>query len=246
MARDVNGAWLALGVTGAVTAAGMALGGRGSRAKGEERQIKRVRVIDALNDKVVRDVRGDATSFRASVAMHEGKLTPGGEPRFIVQGFDAEGNMVADNGGLLGKARHFQPKRARSAGSMARRVEPKHAPRSMVSHYLVTALWSSTGDDGRALDDKYDTASFTVDAYNRAVKDCDAFVLACEKAGLGDAVFQNGNDTAGHDFWLTRNHHGAGFWDGDYGKDGDALTKIANRFPEVHVFEAGRGKLVME
>ena len=20
----------------------------------------------------------------------------------------------------------------------------------------------------------------------------------------------------GHDFWLTRNHHGAGFWDGDY------------------------------
>jgi hypothetical protein len=25
----------------------------------------------------------------------------------------------------------------------------------------------------------------------------------------------------GHDFWLTRNRHGAGFWDRGYGKLGD-------------------------
>ena len=134
----------------------------------------------------------------------------------------------------------------RGRGSMARRVEPKHAPKSMVNHYLATALWSSTDDQDQPLDHKYDTASFTVEAINRAVRDCDAFVLACEKAGLGDALFQNGSDRAGHDFWLTRNGHGAGFWDGDYGEDGDALTEVAKRFPEVHPFEAGRGKLMME
>ena len=30
----------------------------------------------------------------------------------------------------------------------------------------------------------------------------------------------------GHDFWLTRNGHGAGFWDGDYGDYGDAITQV--------------------
>ena len=33
---------------------------------------------------------------------------------------------------------------------------------------------------------------------------------------------------AGHDFWLTRNGHGAGFWDGDWPKPwDDMLTKLA-------------------
>lgn len=43
-------------------------------------------------------------------------------------------------------------------------------------------------------------------------------------------------EQAGHDFWLTRNGHGAGFWDGDW-KDSDGsefradlLTQIANSF----------------
>jgi len=32
---------------------------------------------------------------------------------------------------------------------------------------------------------------------------------------------------AGHDFWLTRNGHGAGFWDGDWPETGDALTEAS-------------------
>lgn len=31
-------------------------------------------------------------------------------------------------------------------------------------------------------------------------------------------------EKAGHDFWLTRNHHGAGFWDRGLGELGDRLT----------------------
>jgi hypothetical protein len=41
-----------------------------------------------------------------------------------------------------------------------------------------------------------------------------------------------GNDlagAAGHDFQLTRNGHGAGFWDGDW-KHGDELTALAKTF----------------
>jgi hypothetical protein len=38
---------------------------------------------------------------------------------------------------------------------------------------------------------------------------------------------------AGHDFWLTRNGHGAGFWDGDWPVYGDLFTKIAKGYGEV-------------
>ena len=37
-------------------------------------------------------------------------------------------------------------------------------------------------------------------------------------------------DLAGHDFWLTRNGHGAGFWDRGLGQLGDDLTDAAKSF----------------
>jgi len=54
-------------------------------------------------------------------------------------------------------------------------------------------------------------------------------VLAVEVHGLEKVV---------HDFWLTRNRHGAGFWDGDYEEGvGKVLTDIAHSFREVYTFE---------
>lgn len=41
---------------------------------------------------------------------------------------------------------------------------------------------------------------------------------------------------AGIDFWLTRNGHGAGFWNGDWGADGDRLTAIVKLFPPVDAY----------
>ncbi len=78
--------------------------------------------------------------------------------------------------------------------------------------YIEAALWSSTDDDGDPLD-----ASFSIDdihpaTLNRMIEDCLAFQETEEAAlrPLG-SVEQNG-----HDFWLTRNRHGAGFWDRGY------------------------------
>lgn len=39
----------------------------------------------------------------------------------------------------------------------------------------------------------------------------------------------------GHDFALTRNHHGAGFWDRGYGALGDTLTAAAYAYGESSV-----------
>ena len=46
-----------------------------------------------------------------------------------------------------------------------------------------------------------------------------------------------GATQAGHDFWLTRNGHGAGFWDGDWPEDaGDRLTEASRDFGPVDVY----------
>jgi hypothetical protein len=41
------------------------------------------------------------------------------------------------------------------------------------------------------------------------------------------------DEMGGHDFWLTRNGHGAGFWDGELGDIGDRLTEASKAFGEV-------------
>lgn len=41
---------------------------------------------------------------------------------------------------------------------------------------------------------------------------------------------------AGRDFWLTRNRHGAGFWDRNLGETGEFLTALAHRFGEAETY----------
>lgn len=44
-------------------------------------------------------------------------------------------------------------------------------------------------------------------------------------------------DYAAHDFILTRNHHGAGFWDGDWCAPwGERLTALAHTFPQLESY----------
>ena len=46
----------------------------------------------------------------------------------------------------------------------------------------------------------------------------------------------------GHDLLLTRNHHGAGFWDGDWPKGvGKRLTDAADRLGEVYPYVGDDG-----
>jgi len=64
----------------------------------------------------------------------------------------------------------------------------------------------------------------------RAAEDCEAFKR-------DNAADLEGADMAqaGHDFYLTRNRHGAGFWDGDYPKDvGDRLTAACRPYGETY------------
>lgn len=53
-------------------------------------------------------------------------------------------------------------------------------------------------------------------------------------------------EQAGHDFWLTRNGHGAGFWDGDWPETGDELDAIAKTFNEQCVCTGDDGLIYVQ
>lgn len=86
------------------------------------------------------------------------------------------------------------------------------------------------------------------------IDDCATFQRLCaDDLALAYDVDKYGAATqAGHDFWLTRNHHGAGFWDGDLPKElGERLTgacKAGNRhaedgFDEISVYLGNDGRV---
>ena len=102
----------------------------------------------------------------------------------------------------------------------------------MLQSYLGTALWSSTGDDDEPLDKEYDVSDISNEAERESRRDVVKFIRKSRRY-LGDVS----PDMAGHDFWLTRNGHGAGFWDGDYPDDiGEKLTEISKTFNEAHMY----------
>lgn len=109
-----------------------------------------------------------------------------------------------------------------------------------LASYIETAVWSSTDMDGTPLNDsKYSDTEFSNSAIQAMTKDCLEFIE--RSAGILDA---NTNEyPVAHDFWLTRNGHGAGFWDGDYPEPiSSQLTKLSEEFGECNLYIGDDGK----
>lgn len=104
--------------------------------------------------------------------------------------------------------------------------------------YVEAALWSSTDntDDsgGRPLDENYGPSDIHPKCLDQMRAECKDFIDYCE--ANGDLMAGLAPDMCGHDFWLTRNHHGAGFWDRGLGKQGEKLTKAAHAWGESDLY----------
>jgi hypothetical protein len=98
------------------------------------------------------------------------------------------------------------------------------------------------------LDDHFEFDDFTSDSLRMAEADCVKFFEWIKKEGLAEEVAQYADDGhVAHDFWLTRNGHGAGFWDGDYDEElGEKLTEHCDLFVEQYVVAGEDGKLHLE
>ena len=109
--------------------------------------------------------------------------------------------------------------------------------------YIVCALWSSSDNSdeqgGDPLDKNYDASDLAPQTLASMAADCKAFQETNEEdlADLDDTQ-------SGHDFWLTRNGHGAGFWDRGYPKDqATRLTDASKAYGEVYLYVGDDGQL---
>lgn len=114
--------------------------------------------------------------------------------------------------------------------------------------YIATALWSSTDEDGNHLDENYDEGDIHPTALAQMKEDC----LDFTQANLQDLLVYKkllrserykGEELAGHDFWLTRNGHGAGFWDRGLGVLGDRLTKASKPYSNCELYVGDDGMI---
>lgn len=77
-------------------------------------------------------------------------------------------------------------------------------------------------------------------ALRQIKEDCAAFRAKDRVSEMIDGC----EDQAGHDFWLTRQRHGAGFWDGDWpDADGEYLTDVSHSFGECWPYKGDDGAI---
>lgn len=93
----------------------------------------------------------------------------------------------------------------------------------VVDAYIECALWADLPEG-----DKH--VALHPSAYKKCLEDVNLFLKAVTDAGI---VLTLTDDEVGHDFWLTRNHHGTGFWDRGLGELGAKLSEIAQTFREL-------------
>lgn len=123
--------------------------------------------------------------------------------------------------------------------------------------YLAAALWSSIIDEGEQQDGRngdFFDAHFSISEFSEeALQTLRAhafsfwsrmwFYLDHEEGRKGE---KPDSTKAGHDFWLTQNGHGAGFWDGDYPTYGETFTKLAKCYPEINLFVTEENEVGVE
>lgn len=125
---------------------------------------------------------------------------------------------------------------------------------AVVHAYIGTLLWSEschgtapdeghvhTSDNPADCDASFDYIGYDVSdiapvALKEIIGDVTDFVTAnsADLAGMDP-------DQIGHDFLLTRNHHGAGFWDRGLGDKGNRLTAASHPYGDTSAYVGDDG-----
>ena len=96
-----------------------------------------------------------------------------------------------------------------------------------INAYIEAIRFTDFGGDSEIPAD----AEFAPATKARIGRDCLAFYHKCKP------LIEGREEQAGHDFWLTRQGHGAGFWDGDWPEPAAAaLTQESHRFGAFELY----------
>ena len=112
--------------------------------------------------------------------------------------------------------------------------------------YLECALWSSCDlYTGRPLDE-LGTGAMADETFDDMACDVWRFLATCWGDVWEDFEIDLSGiepEQLGHDLWLTRNRHGAGFWDRGLGEIGDKLTELAHSYGGITLYIGDDGKI---
>ncbi len=103
---------------------------------------------------------------------------------------------------------------------------------------------SDPNTGGEPLDANYDASDLSPQSLRKMEDDCNKFQE--QNAAMLDGFYDAGYDLgrAGHDFWLTRNGHGSGFWDENAPEDVmKALTDAAHAWGQEDIEVGDDGQL---
>ena len=108
----------------------------------------------------------------------------------------------------------------------------------ILNSYLETALWTEEEEIG----DEFTIFDFNEEDKDILRKQIEWFVNTAKSSlnGLSDT-------SIGHDIWLSRNDHGAGFWDRDIPKeDSDFLMELCHQLGGSDIYVGDDGKLYLD
>jgi hypothetical protein len=117
--------------------------------------------------------------------------------------------------------------------------------------YIEAALWSTNDNSneqgGDPLDKNYDIEDIDKDTLKKMVADCAQFQEANDSLIMEENLVNHSYpavERAGHDFWLTRNGHGANFLDGDWCSAVERkLYDAAKQFGEYDLYVGDDGQI---
>lgn len=104
---------------------------------------------------------------------------------------------------------------------------------------LTSLLWSESDDEGNSFDWSFDEEDIKGET-DTLREQVEAFV-----SDNWDDLSGMGAEQCGHDFILTRNGHGAGFWDRGLGERGQRLTDSAEPYGEASLHLGDDGSLYL-
>lgn len=123
---------------------------------------------------------------------------------------------------------------------------------TFLREYIRAALWASTDEEGEAYDAYASAADLAPETLARMREDCEAFLQEnMVNAGyLSPDTYLGAREdwlaAAAHDFWLTRNRHGSGFWDSRWDDSvSRELTDSAHAYGECDLYTGDDGKLYL-
>ena len=125
-------------------------------------------------------------------------------------------------------------------------MSPTPALDAFTRAYIECALWSSMDNSneqgGGPLDLNYDITDIAPETLACMAADCADF-----QASNAEHLADYPDENAGHDFWLTRNGHGCGFWENDFStpEHCEALTAAAKARGSCDLYVGDDGKIYL-